>query len=172
MTRDEDDEALSWAGDRDATHVDTPLRAKVAKARTSRQASGSRGSRGGEANGNPASDSDAEAANSESDVAEALAPPTSAALLVTIGILAGIYLLYTIGWVITVQHSGTLAVTPLEQIAITLKEYLAIAACTLWFAAVYYLTRGRTPIVRLVWLAIGAVVLIPWPFVLGIANVR
>ncbi len=155
MKADEDDDALSWAGGSDATHVDTPVGANAA-----RQPKPKRSDVGGPR------------ATSATVVDDTPSTPASAAFLVTIGILAGIYLLYTFGWLITVQHTGTLAVTPLEQIAITLKEYLAIAACALWFAAVFYLTRHQRPAVRLTWLVIGAIVLIPWPFVLGIANVQ
>lgn len=151
MSEDEDDEALSWAGGRDPSHYETPVVKEPKAPRSSRR---------------PTSDSTVRAESSD------LAPVASGALLVTMGILAGVYLLYTVGWVVTVQHAGTLAVTPLEQLAFTVSEYLAIAAPTLWFAAAVFLTRARRPVVRLVWLVVGAVALIPWPFVFGIQNVH
>jgi hypothetical protein len=155
VSEDEDDEALSWAGGRDPSHYETPVAKEPKPPRASRR-------------GRPTD------TTADSDPAETsdLSPVTSGALLVTMGILAGVYLLYTVGWVVTVQHAGTLAVTPLEQLAFTVSEYLAIAAPALWFAAAIYLTRGQRPVVRLVWLVIGAVALIPWPFVFGIQNVH
>jgi hypothetical protein len=151
---DEDDEALTWAGGRDPSHYETPEEKAPKLPKSSRRAKSPESG--------DAADGD------ESD----LPPVTGSAVLVSMGILAGVYLLYTVGWIITVQHAGSLAATPLDHVAVTLKEYLAIAAPALWFAAALYLTRGRRPLVRLVWLVIGALALIPWPFVYGIANVR
>lgn len=155
---DEDDEALTWAGGRDPSHYETP-EAKAPKLPR-------RGKRA-ESGAQDASEPDA----ADGDGSD-LPPVTSSAVLVSMGILGGIYLLYTVGWIITVQHAGSLAATPLEHVAVTLKEFLAIAAPALWFAATLFLTRGRRPLIRLVWLVIGALALIPWPFVFGIANVR
>lgn len=158
MSADEDDEALSWAGDRDATHVDSPLAPKPAKVpRQRRQTVGS--------------DSTGSDVAAEVPGGEALPAGTSAALLVTMGILAGIYLLYTVGWVITVQHTRTTAAPPLEEAALIVKEYCAILVSPLWFAATLLLTRNHSSTRRLVWLVIGAIILVPWPFVFGISHV-
>lgn len=151
---DEDDEALTWVGGRDPSHYETPEVKTPKPSKPPRRAK--------------SSESEDAADGAESD----LPPVTSSAVLISMGILAGVYLLYTVGWIITVQHAGSLAATPLEHVAVTLKEYLAIAAPALWFAAALFLTRSRKPLVRLVWLVIGALLLIPWPFVYGIANVR
>ena len=93
-----------------------------------------------------------------------------APVLVTYGILAGVYLIYTIGWVITVQRYN--AVTPasfdvLSAIMFQLGEFLAIASPALWFAAAVLLTRSRKPLVRLLVLLAGLIAVLPWPFVLG-----
>jgi hypothetical protein len=152
VSGDDDDEALTWAGGRDPSHYETPAAKPVKPSKLSKQPDAVAGENAG--------------AGDET----ALAPVTSGALLVTLGVLAGIYLLYTVGWIITVQHTAYLATSVLDQLAITLKEWFAIAAPALWFAATLFLTRGRRPVVRLLWLVIGALVLVPWPFVLGIAN--
>ena len=97
-------------------------------------------------------------------------PQTPAALLITYGILGGIYLIYTIGWITTVVRlNGVRAAftDPLSEIMFQFGEFLAIASPLAWFAAVFLLSRGRKPIVRLTWILIGLVTTLPWPFVLG-----
>jgi hypothetical protein len=46
-------------------------------------------------------------------------------------------------------------------------EFLAIVSPLVWFATVLLLTRDSKPISRLLWLLLGVVVLIPWPFLLS-----
>ena len=97
-------------------------------------------------------------------------PQTPAALLITYGILGGIDLIYTIGWITTVVRlNGVRAAftDPLSEIMFQFGEFLAIASPLAWFAAVFLLSRGRKPIVRLTWILIGLVTTLPWPFVLG-----
>lgn len=89
-------------------------------------------------------------------------------LLITYGILAGLYLIYTVGWIITVTRSPTSLPSLLGEIMFQLGEFLAIASPALWFAAVLVLTRRRKPVVRLLWFLIGLAVVVPWPFLLGV----
>lgn len=94
-----------------------------------------------------------------------------AALLVSYGILAGAYLIYTLGWVVTVQRYNTVNLTstePLNAFMFGLGELLAIASPLLWFVSGLLLTRGRKPVVTLLALVVGLVVVLPWPFVLGV----
>jgi hypothetical protein len=91
-------------------------------------------------------------------------------LLITYGVLAGIFLIYTIGWVIAVQRLNAVRVASselLSEIMFQLGEFLAIASPVIWIGAAFLLTRGRKPIVRLLWLLVGLVAVLPWPFVLG-----
>ena len=93
-----------------------------------------------------------------------------APLLITYGILVGIYLIYTLGWVITVQRLNGVRVASsdaLGNIMFQLGEALAMTSPVIWLAAVFLLTRGRKPIVRLLWGLIGLLAVLPWPFVLG-----
>lgn len=94
-------------------------------------------------------------------------PATPAMLLITYGVIAGILLIYTIGWVTVVVTSGYTAPDLLGEIMWQLGEFLAIASPALWFVTVLLLTRGRKPLVRLLLLVLGLVVVIPWPFLLG-----
>lgn len=97
-------------------------------------------------------------------------PSIPAALLVTYGILAGIYLIYTIGWVIALQRLNQVTVAssdPLTQVMFLLSEVLAVASPAIWFGAAVILTQGRKPIARLLAILIGLAAVLPWPFVLG-----
>lgn len=149
---EDDDEALSWGADRDATHIESPF------ARPARAPRPSRADRR-EATTNTAATREDEPAG---------AAPIGSALLVILGILGGVYLLYTVGWIITVTRTVTTDAPSLELFALAVKKGLAIMASALWFAVALWLTRGRRPVVRVGWLVIGAIVLVPWPFVFGI----
>ena len=94
-----------------------------------------------------------------------------APLLVTYGIIAGAYLLYTVGWVFSVQRYNATVVTspePLNAFMFGLGQILAMLAPALWFAATLLLTRGRKPIIRLLVMVAGLVATLPWPFILGV----
>lgn len=88
-------------------------------------------------------------------------------LLISYGILGGVYLIYTIGWVVSVFNDNRKPFDDfLTEFMYQLGEYIAIASPVLWFVTALVLTRGRKPIVRLLALLLGVVVVIPWPFVL------
>jgi hypothetical protein len=106
----------------------------------------------------------------ETGDATASAPrQTASALLVGYGVLAGIALISTVGWVVTMFRLPSTAFGLLEQIMGQLGELLAIAAPALWFVTVFALTRGRRPITRVVLLLVGLAVVAPWPLLLGVA---
>jgi hypothetical protein len=157
-----DDEALSWDGENDSSHVagPVPLREKPLKAKPARPAKPARASAEASAEADAGAGAGADTVTDEPQ-------PTSSALLVTYGIVAGVYALYTVGWITTIlRGSGTMA-SLLGEVMFQFGEFLAIAASPLWFAAVFFLTRGRKPIVRLGWLIVGLVLLVPIPFVMG-----
>jgi hypothetical protein len=137
-----DDEALSWGDERDASYVAGPAPVVAPT---------------------PAAATDDEPVSAEPDAPAA----TSSFLLVSYGIIAGIYGLYTIGWLTTILRGTGSMSTMLGEIMYQFGEFLAIASAPLWFASVFFLTRGRKPILRLVWLIVGLVLLVPVPFVLG-----
>ncbi len=145
MTSDSDD-ALAWADDEEASKRDAAL------------------PRGWNAVGKGS----AEVGRLEDDgtVTPAGAPtPMSTTMLLTVGIVGGIYLLYTIGWVI-----GGLRLKPLTSLIVADAMFvpwfvLAIAAPALWFLTTWVLTRGRATWIRLLVLLLGVVLLVPWPFV-------
>ncbi|MGF6821323.1 hypothetical protein M2317_000209 [Microbacterium sp. ZKA21] len=90
----------------------------------------------------------------------------SPAMLLFVGIFGGIYLLYAVGWVI-----GGLSLKPLANLIVADAMYvpwfvLAVAAPALWMLTVWLLTRGAQAWVRVLLLLAGAVLLVPWPFVM------
>jgi hypothetical protein len=93
-------------------------------------------------------------------------PATSSFLLVTYGILAGAYLLYTVGWVLGLGHVNQANPDALAQIMSTALQVLAIAAPALWYGGTLVLTQNRRPIVRLLLLLGGLVATVPLPFIL------
>jgi len=92
--------------------------------------------------------------------------PMGNALLISLGILGGIYLLFTIGWVIgglRLQGTARFLVSP---IGYQVSLWLAVIAPLAWFATAFLLTAGRATWVRLAWLIAGAILLVPWPFIM------
>ena len=133
----EDDEALTWGGTADPSHDAGPATKK------------------------PKVD-----AASATPAPVAKAGPSSI-LLISYGILVGAYLLYTIGWLLTTLNDNRKPFPDVvTEVMYQVGEYLAIASPAIWFLTVLALTRGRKPIVRLLWLVLGVFLLIPWPFVL------
>ncbi|MGS0560555.1 hypothetical protein [Microbacterium aurugineum] len=89
----------------------------------------------------------------------------STPMLLILGIVGGVYLLYTVGWIV-----GGLRLRPLASFLVADAMFLpwfvlAIAAPALWFLASWVLTRGRASWIRVAVLLAGVVLLVPWPFV-------
>ncbi|MDI2097575.1 hypothetical protein [Ruicaihuangia caeni] len=142
-----DDEALRWAGDES---LDT----------ASPQKSSARG----------ALSTGVEGGQDASNAGAAVASSTGGALqLVALGVIAGIYVIYSVGWVAAVFRDPVTLGALLPEIMYQLGEALAIVAPAVWFAVVLVLTRGRRPLARFGWLAAGLVLLVPLPWVLGSA---
>ncbi len=180
VTSDTEDDAFRWEGDADPT-LDAPAsRAKLPRGFTpvgkgaddidEDEDEGEAPSATGAA-APPATDAEGAPAASESDAGEtagATAEPahTGNATLVTFGVLAGIAAMWTIGWIIgglRLQGTAEFLVSPLAYIP---SLWLAALAPVLWFAAVWLLTRHSRTWVRVTWLVAGAVLLVPWPFVM------
>ena len=135
---DTDDEALHWAGDE--------RRGQAAPALAGADS--------------PAVPLDAE----PTDVVVVTASPLR---LVGTGVFGGIFLGYTVGWLLSVQAIGSGATDLFGEIMWQFGEFLAIISAALWFAATLYLTRESRTAVRFGWLALGVVLLVPWPIVWG-----
>lgn len=167
-----DDDALSWAGDSDPTLSagGAPEDALPDGWTVPRRPGDGRGRA---AVGGDAADSRTEADRDErtEDVSDdEAASPASSVALVGVGILAGIYLLYTIGWFIGVTRVGNPLVDPVARAMFTLGGWLAVAAPVVWFATTFWLTADR-PRARFMWLLIGAILLAPLPLIIGVGGV-
>jgi hypothetical protein len=102
----------------------------------------------------------------EPDTTEPDGAALSSVALVGMGILAGMYLLYTIGWFIGVARTAVPVSDPVAEFMFSLGAWLAVAAPPVWFGVTCWLTKGHQR-ARLAWLLIGVVVLAPLPFIIG-----
>nr|WP_274638175.1 DNA polymerase III subunit gamma/tau [Microbacterium bovistercoris] len=151
----DDDEALRWDGDESSRPVLPPgWKAK---------------GRGADAVGTP-DDPDATTGVSHAldaaDEAEADAPPMGNATLIGLGVLGGVYALYVVGWIIGGLRLQGTSQSLLADAMFQGSRWLAVLAPIIWFATVFALTRARATWLRFAWLAAGAVLLVPWPFIM------
>lgn len=186
MTRDSDDDALRWKGDDDPTlapgwktvgpavavpgaagagpaasvtpAVDAADAGADADARADRAAAA-------DAAGTPGADTAADTDDARDDDSTPRTAQTGSVELVVLGILAGVYLLYTIGWLITALRTSVPGISIVSDAMYALGLWLAVLAAPCWFALALR-AGGRR--IRLVWLIAGAVVLAPLPFILGV----
>ena len=179
-------DALSWDGDDDPTldtgsSADDSVGEDASADDDGRIAAGAESSTGLPAGytavGRGADDisrSDAEpdedAAEGEDAPADAdQAQPMGNAALIALGVLGGVYLLYTIGWIVGGLRLQDvipflLPETAVARVAYAFALWIAVAAPAIWFSATVLLTRRSRSWVRFVWLAGGVVLLVPWPF--------
>lgn len=153
MSTGRDDDALSWGGDDDPT-LDVGGAAAPPALPDGYTAVG----RGSDDVGHIAHDGTVTAAGDPA--------PLGNAMLVTLGIVGGVYALYVIGWIIggvRLQGTANFLVSPAGYSA---ALWLAVASPALWFLAVFVLTRASKPWVRVAWLVAGLALLVPWPFIL------
>lgn len=112
------------------------------------------------------------------DALDAPAAPTeeadgsmSNAALVGIGLFAGIYLLYTLGW-----YAGTERIAPVAPVLLMgdmvflVLKWMAIAAPFVWFVVTFVLTRHAKTWKRFAWLVAGALLLAPWPLFANLTS--
>ncbi|WP_104137107.1 DNA polymerase III subunit gamma/tau [Cryobacterium sp. Y62] len=182
MNATRDDDALNWAGDDDPTLAPggtgqaAPEAASLPEGWTTPIADATPSASASASDSDSGTDSDTDidtAADADATDAASTEPAgavASSAALVGLGILAGMYLLYSIGWFIGVSRLARSTVLtssdPVADFMTSLGGWLAVAAPVIWFGATFWLTLSR-PRARWVWLLIGAVVLIPVPFLLG-----
>ncbi|MBB2974692.1 hypothetical protein FHX49_000233 [Microbacterium endophyticum] len=158
MARGEDD-ALSWSGDDDPT-LDVVSRDPADSLPAGYTAVG-RGSR-------PHEDAaDAPESEQETPSAGQKAPGGMGnAALVTLGVLGGVYLLWTIGWLLGGLRLADYAQFLVSPVGFQVSLWLAVAASPIWFLTVFLLTRRSKLWLRLSMLIVGVLVLLPWPFIM------
>lgn len=92
-------------------------------------------------------------------------PETSGALI-GFGVFGGLYLLYTVAWLLTASTSYVANVDTLLTVFVEVLRFLSIVAPALWFTVVLWAGRGHRTRTRLLWMLLGAAVLFPWPFLM------
>ncbi|WP_404433461.1 DNA polymerase III subunit gamma/tau [Microbacterium lacus] len=153
MTPDREDDALSWSGDDDPT----------LDAGTSAQPNALPGGYTAVGKGS------ADVGRIEQDGSVTMPAdraPMSNAVLISLGIIGGFYLLYAIGWLVGGLRLQGRADYLVTDVMFQGSLWLAVLAPALWFATVFLVTRNARVWVRLAWLIAGAVLLVPWPFIM------
>lgn len=158
---EDDDDALSWAGgNADHTLVGsaaTPARTPVAEPTPEPAVVRPEGWQ--------------VVTSDEENTAPSERTQMSSLALLAHGILAGIYLILTISWLRYVQLYGSEYSGVFTQILHVASYVLAVLAPAAWFGAVLWRTRGaRSLRARLIWLLVGAVVLLPLPLLIVSAR--
>ncbi|MBW4032009.1 MAG: hypothetical protein HIU88_05035 [Acidobacteria bacterium] len=136
---EDDDEALSWAGDDLRGGIDPLTRNRLLP---------------------PAGDEvfdDADAAPGTS---------SSVARTAVTVLFAALFLAVVVGWILSAQITGSTASDLFSQVAWQFGEFVAIISGALWFLAVLTLTPDARTRVRVGWFALGIGVLVPWPILL------
>lgn len=148
-----DDEALTWAGDPEP--AEAPARAADPSRAAAPKVAG-----GWKIVGKPGQVAPVPA--------EQRSGQMSSVALVGFGILAGVYLLYTIGWLIAAQRDAAAPADIVGAAMYTVGLWLAVLAPALWIGTTFWLTRDSESLrARFIALVVGAIVLIPWPILVG-----
>lgn len=90
----------------------------------------------------------------------------STPMLLLVGVIGGVYLLYTVGWMIGGLNLQASAMFLVPGVMYQVAVWAAVLTPALWFAAVWFLTRRSAAWVRVVGFIAGALLLVPWPFVM------
>lgn len=138
-----EEDALSWAGDDDRLTTGSPLSAK-------------RDARGASSVKRPGKQGDTDSAESSG---------LSSVALIGFGIFAGIYLLFSVAWLITALRNPTQIADVLGNAMFQFGLWLSVLSPAIWFGAVLYLGKNKKVSTRLLFLLLGVAVLIPWPYV-------
>lgn len=92
-------------------------------------------------------------------------PSISSVALLAFGVLGGVYLLYSVAWLITVLRNPLQFEDAFSTGMFTVGLWMAVAAPAAWFGTVLYVGRARGAWLRILFLILGAAVFIPWPFI-------
>jgi hypothetical protein len=133
-----DDDALRWEGDEDRLTTGAPESPARRTSKTKEESS-----------------------DSESTEKTGL----SSLALVSMGVFAGIYLLFTVAWLITALRNPTAIADVLGNTMFQLGMWLTVLAPALWFIAVAVIWKNMGVLKQMLWLTVGVVALIPWPYI-------
>lgn len=92
----------------------------------------------------------------------------SSTMLVVHGVFGAILLLFTIAWLKSIGNVAPSFDSGLASAMWTLGTWLAVAGPAIWFVGTILLTTSSRA--RVVSFVIGVVVLVPWPFLVGVLS--
>jgi len=111
-------------------------------------------------------------AGSDADVAtDDPGPRSGPGRTLLTGFFGIVYLALTVGWILSVQYTGSGSTDLATEVLWQFGEFTAIVAAPLWFGATLTLTRAGRLVTRAGWLALGAGLLVPWPLLPLLAAV-
>ena len=175
MPRTPDDDALSWAGEEaDPTLARSPEPQRPQPRRTSADArdadAGRASALGATAARRAAAAADAPASDGPAargrlvDEAEAEAAPEASPEVVGLAFFGAVAILEAIAWFFVVRDNPSNAGSAFQVGVAQATEALTVLAPVLWLAAVIAAGRGMRIGRRMLVLAVGAVILFPWPW--------
>ena len=86
-----------------------------------------------------------------------------------LAIFGGLYAVWSLAWVLgVVALPSQPASSLLDAVMYQFGEFLAIIATPLWGGAVWWLTEGSARRIRVFWMTLGLVVLVPLPLILPV----
>ncbi|MBS1905918.1 MAG: hypothetical protein JST33_04985 [Actinobacteria bacterium] len=164
MTTDPDD-ALRWEGDEGEAPV-VPARKARPDAKPAADAAEGAAVAADDARDAAHTRPPAPAAETPDDTEDVEPAAIGNVALVFYGIIGGVYLLFAVGWIV-----GGFRLRPRASLLLVDWMYfpwmwLAAVAPILWFAAAWVLTRSCATWIRVASLIAGALLLVPWPFVM------
>jgi len=120
---------------------------------------------------------EAEIADAEAAADDESRPQFSAGMLVLLGVLGGLFLLYTIVWFSWAKYytaakhdEWVVTMGSFGAVLQTILFWVASAAPALWFLTALSLNRGGRIRNLMIWILIGAILLMPLPMFAGGAS--
>lgn len=115
-----------------------------------------------------------QSASADSDDGVVTSSQVSNLTLVILGVIGGIYLLYSVGWFLIAQYFSAvnnITASSSGLIGGVLQQMVfwsAALAAPLWFLSSLLHARGKKPLFMSAYLLLGLVILMPWPlFIAG-----
>lgn len=149
------DDALTWGDEADSSHVEGPV--PSARARRVRARDGA-----------DEVDEVDETGGGDDDVVVDDGPAVmSSGSLIVHGVFGGVFLLWAAGWIVAVGDFTNPFTDAISSVMWNLGELFAVAAPLAWFVAVIVLVPTVRTRRRLAVMALGALLVAPWPLVIG-----
>lgn len=166
----DDDAALRWDDVDDPSYLDPGAADDVPGGLGAEQAEAAAAGGAGSASHDGDGDGDAGDAATDAGADPAASDLPAPGLRLLTAAFAVVFVLWSVGWIISVGLVPISGPTLVIEVLYQFSEFLAIIASALWFAATVALTPQHRLAPRLGWFAIGALVLLPWPLVLGVIG--